>query len=377
MLLDADANINHQDDDGCNILLWHAQLSNTETVRLLLINGADPSRRRNDGFTAMQLAARYCMTDMIQELLNAGAHVDDASESASSPLLLACHCQYKRADALRLLVGNGANPNVVDGDGKTPLHLVCEIYSSGKSNELDDQLESIRVLIEAGVDVNRTYNVKRDGNTELGTTALGIMASEAYSGIKYRALKTMLDAGASPDAFGSELNGGHCRLAIVAACRDGPSADSIAHDKEEGDCVELLLQKGANMYHCDESQMGLWHHVADGDNFQAATTLLKRGLDANARDVHGRTALHLACRNRYWTTMDSHRKWTAAGRYVGSEAYANWHCSIESSLTILGLFAAGANVTLQDKFGATLAHIAAKAGNPRVLSMLLLYAGIY
>ncbi|KAI8626116.1 ankyrin repeat-containing domain protein [Xylariaceae sp. FL1651] len=376
MLLNAGANINHQDDDGCNILLWHARLSNTEIVRLLLVHGADPSRRRNDGFTAMQLAARYCMTDMIQELLNAGAHVDDASESANSPLLLACHCHWERADALRLLVEKGANPNVVDHDGKTPLHLVCDIYSSSKFNGRDDHLESIRILIKAGVDVNRTYNVKLKGNTEIGTTALGIMASATYSGTKYRALKILLDAGASPEAFGSELNDGHYRLAIVGACRDGPSADSTAYNNEE-DCVELLLQKGANLHHCDESQMGLWHHAADGKNFQAARSLSQRGLDANSRDVHGRTALHLACQDRYWTTMEGHRKWTAAGRYVGSEAYANWHCSIESSLTILGLFAADANANLQDKFGATPAHIAAKAGNPRVLSMLLLYAGVH
>ncbi|KAI1505748.1 ankyrin repeat-containing domain protein [Biscogniauxia marginata] len=377
LLLEAGANINHQDDEGYTILLWHARLSNTKVVRLLLDNGADPKRSLHDGQTAMQLAARYCMTKMMQDLLNAGASVDDASASTSSPLILASHCHYERAEALRLLLANGADPNVVDHKGKTPLHLVCYQPSSGRNSDgTDDQFESIKALIDAGVDVSRPFKGIDYDKVEREVTALGIVATRISGRSKYRSLKLLLDAGASPNTYASDVGEMVYKTAIVSACQEGPHAESIGQDnKDEQNCVELLLNYGADLHYQDNNGMTLWHHVADGDNFLAAQTLIERELEVDSHDIHGRTALHISCRNRYWMTTEKYMKWQDAGMYSGSQEYADWHCSIESSITMLGIFAAGAMATAQDKHGCTPLHIAAKAGNPRILSMLLLYAG--
>ncbi|KAI1406727.1 ankyrin repeat-containing domain protein [Hypoxylon fuscum] len=376
MLLDAGGDINHQDDEGYTILLWHAQQSNTSAVRLLLNNGADPKLRLKDGRTAMQLAARYCMTNMINDLADAGAPIDDAPKSTNTPLILACHCHYERAKALRLLLRKGANPNVIDQEGKTPLHLVCHQPSSSKRDSTsDDYLESMQALVDAGADVNRTYTVLRNDESPVEVTALGIMAANSSGVTRYRALKTLLDAGASPNGFGVDGFGYRGKLAIASVCHRGSRADR-SDDEEQGDsdCVELLLSHGADLHYRDAEGMTLWHHAAQGDNFEAARTLLQRDLATDTQDRHGRTALHLACNNRNWMTMENYATWEAAGGYFG-EQYGNWHCSIESSITLLCLLAASASVTAQDNCGATSAHIAAKDGNPRIISMLLLHAG--
>ncbi|KAI0593029.1 ankyrin repeat-containing domain protein [Biscogniauxia sp. FL1348] len=376
ILLRAGANINHQDDKGYTILLWHARLSNTEVVGLLLRNGASPKISLHDGTTAMQLAARYCMTEMMQDMLLAGASVDDASVPTRSPLILACKCHYERAEALRLLLENGAKPNDVDDEGKTPLHIVCHQPSSGRDPNGNDQFESVKALIDAGADVSRPYKGLDHNMIQYDVTPLGIAANTISGRSKYRCLQALLDAGASPNAYGCSIGGVDYNLAIVAVCENGPEAESIGkYDMDEVNCTELLLDYGADLHYRDRNGMTLWHHAAGGNNFHAAQTLFERGLDVNTKDVHGRTALHISCEDRWWMATEEYKKWEDADMYSGSHEYASWHCSIESSYTIQGLFAAGAMATAQDKHGCTPMHIAAKAGNPRVLSMLFLYAG--
>ena len=138
--------------------------------------------------------------------------------------------------------------------------------------------------------------------------------------------------------------------------------------------VQLLLEAGADLHYQDELDMTLLHHASrpHSNNFLAIKTLLTRGLDS--KDIYGRTALHNACQDKHWMTMDSYRTWEAAGMYSGYN-YASWHCSAESTLAIYTLLAHEADAVANDCFKCTPAHIAAKAGNPRVMAMLLLQAG--
>ena len=75
MLTSAGADVNHQDSDGNTIMFHHAALSNTRPLRELPKIGADPHITNRRGETCLQRPALYCMTDMMQLLIDAGADV--------------------------------------------------------------------------------------------------------------------------------------------------------------------------------------------------------------------------------------------------------------------------------------------------------------
>ena len=363
ILISAGADVDVQDSDGNTVMLHHAALSNTRPLRALLKIGADPHKTNWWGETCLQLAARYCITDMMQLLIDAGADVEASFLSSTPPLLQACEARWQRSAGLRLLLENGADPNHLDSKGRTPLHLVCLQYSRCENlSDYSDHLRSIEILIEHKANVNATYTGEKQDRS-FNISVIGVAAAHVTDNVG--ALKALLAAGASPNGLDEEG-----KPVIVTACNYSPS---VHEERGKSDMVQLLLKAGADLQYQDDLDRTLLHHASQPhcNNFLAINTLLTRGLDVNSKDIYGRTALHNACQDEYWMTMDAYRTWKAAGMYCGSE-YASWHCSVESTLAIYTLLAQAADAVADDYFKCTPAHIAAKAGNPRIMAMLLL-----
>lgn len=75
-MVQAGIDINHADEQGYTPLLWNAGLSNTEIVQKLLAVGANPRTTTKDGQTALQMAARYTMIEMMRCLTDAEVKVE-------------------------------------------------------------------------------------------------------------------------------------------------------------------------------------------------------------------------------------------------------------------------------------------------------------
>ena len=369
-LVSAGADVDHKDNDGDTAMLCNAASGNTRALRALLIAGADPHQTNQRGESCLQLAARYCVTDMMRLLIDEGADVGANSLSSEPPLLEACKVHYKRYAGLKLLLENRADPNCVDNRGRTPLHIVCWQYSPGEGrNENSDRLRSIEILIKHGADVNATY-LEQMRDRSFNVSVIGVAAG--HFSVRVGAMKALLAAGASPHGLDKEGN-----PVIVTACKYSPQIDGTT---KEPDMVQVLLDAGADLHYQDEMHRSLLHYTSlpDSSNFLAIKTLMNKGLDVNAKDIYGRTPLHYACQNKYWMTTDANRTWEAGGGYSHSDSeYASWHCLAESTLTIHQLLAHEADTTASDQFECTPAHVAAKAGNPRVMATLLLQAGSY
>ena len=107
-------------------------------LSLLFLSCAQQSAR-NSQTEALFRATREGNTDMVRSLLSGpGADVNVTDERGSTPLLEAA--RYGHEDITRVLIAAGANVKAKDKDGKTALMLAVQ----------GDHEEVVRVLKQAG-----------------------------------------------------------------------------------------------------------------------------------------------------------------------------------------------------------------------------------
>jgi len=118
--------------------------------RLLGAEPAQANAENADGLTLLGFAAHFGHAQAVSILLVHGADVNAISHSKASyiPSNTALHAAIageRSMDVIRLLLENGADPNIIDSNGHTCLHVAA--YH-------DDNREMIELLIEHDADVN-------------------------------------------------------------------------------------------------------------------------------------------------------------------------------------------------------------------------------
>ena len=216
-LLVAGATVNDAATNGMTPLVLAIATDHIEYARFLLGKGADPNL--GPGYTALHLTAAEegpvdgaegeegggggggslwgpAKQDFIKLLLAKGADVNARATRApkgqgtvgATPFFLAAWA----ADpvTMRLLMANGADPNIATPQGTTPLMVAAGVLrSAGGPNVAEGRaLEAVKICVEAGNDVNAA-------NTSHGDTALH---GAAYRGMHGGALiaQYLLDKGA-------------------------------------------------------------------------------------------------------------------------------------------------------------------------------------
>ena len=110
-----------------------------------LINARD----RTDGHTALHIAVRARAYRWLSYLLGKGADPNLADKHGVTPLMLAC--QMNLPDAVIALAQSGAKVDVANDAGETP--LITAVHSRN--------LQLVRLLLAAGADPERTDNTGR------------------------------------------------------------------------------------------------------------------------------------------------------------------------------------------------------------------------
>ena len=165
ILLDAGANAKYVLLSGETILMAAARAGNAEIVARLLAHGADPNAAAPAfGETALMMAASGNRPAAVHALLAAGAKVDTRSAELTyskdrfglegvltilphgswTALMYAARDGAK--DAANALCKAGANVNLADPDGATPLELAI----------MNSHYDTAALLVERGADVSQT-----------------------------------------------------------------------------------------------------------------------------------------------------------------------------------------------------------------------------
>ncbi|XP_023313891.1 ankyrin-2-like [Trichogramma pretiosum] len=122
--------VDARDKLGRTPLQWAVARDLRATAAYLLRRRADPNLADNNGWTPLHILCHRNNNDFlraffeINEETNREVRIDAANHLGKTPLHLAV--EYGHEDLIGLLLKKGANPNLGDKDGWTPLHMMCK-----------------------------------------------------------------------------------------------------------------------------------------------------------------------------------------------------------------------------------------------------------
>jgi ankyrin repeat protein len=230
------------------------------------------------GLTALLFAAREGRVDCIPVLVKAGADVNATTPHGISGIVLALINGHY--DAAGALIDAGTNPNLADYTGRTGLYAAIDFSTMPNSNRpapqvLENRLSALdvaRMLLDHGADVNAQltamppYRAKLDRGNDFMFQAGATPLLRASKAADLPAIKLLLERGANPK-IGTNRTG---ITPLLAAAGVGTNeSDSTGRQKTQQEAIAALQ------------------------------IFLDRGLDVNAADNNGRTALHGAALQGY------------------------------------------------------------------------------
>ena len=152
LLLDHAADITLTNNNGFNALHHAALRGNPSAMRVLLSKLPRPwivDEKKDDGYTALHLAALNNHVEVAEQLARAGkADLDLQNVNLQTAPHLAVERQHTQI--VRLLVREGANLNVADKDGDTPLHEALRYHTLSQLRQLQDVQDVGRLLMGLG-----------------------------------------------------------------------------------------------------------------------------------------------------------------------------------------------------------------------------------
>ena len=300
-LLAAGADPNAANQAGETALMTASESGNIEVVKALLAKGANPNaKERTQDQTALMWAAAEKHPPVIRALLDAGADLKARSKGGSTPLLFAA--RSGNIDSVRMLLDAGADPNEAMPDGYTAL-LIAAGSGHGEVGVL---------LLDRGADPNAA--TKDEGLTALH--ALILKRPLHSTGWKRPANHILLAKALI--AHGANLNLQTAKavtsmgINVTGTIWQGSTAIVLAARVADLDMLQILVDAKADARIMTANKTtsvmaaagvgraeGNEDPIAETDALSAVKMLTMLGVDVNAADTAGNTALHGAVNNGY------------------------------------------------------------------------------
>jgi ankyrin repeat protein len=207
-LLNDGANPNFMVGNDCTILKLTIMYEYTDIVKLLLDHNANPNLLSINSNNALMLASCFGNIKIIEMLLNTGVDINEINKYNSTALANACFSRENYIDTVKLLLSRGANPNIIDIYGYSPLMKAIE----------NNKIEIAEILLSHGADPNIT--------SKYGWSAL-LLATSYITEQRYKLIQKLVSYGVNINIMNSK---GHTPLLNVIECRN-----------EE--CIEFLSTK--------------------------------------------------------------------------------------------------------------------------------------
>lgn len=315
-LLAAGADPNQTPLGGDTPLMLASRSGNAKSVQLLLEKGAQVDARETwHGETALMWAAGENHPDVVRLLVQAGADVNAVSTTFDwkgikhggvqsqlpmgglTPLMQAA--RQNSIEAARVLLELGANPNLKDPQGVSPLRIAISNAHLDLANE----------LLKGGADPNEGALV--DAVKVRTTTMMRAATNRPNKLAPIDLVNALFEHGAKADSLASVAmpKKDAFEAGSVAGVSPSETALFLAASANDMELMQLMVERGANVNHANKdgltvlmTALGIRIKRANGatpppalpleKRHQTAAWLLDRGSDVNAVDAKGLTALH-------------------------------------------------------------------------------------
>ncbi|MFA5524656.1 MAG: ankyrin repeat domain-containing protein [Tissierellales bacterium] len=276
--------IDIRDLDGSTKLMDAVKAGSVARVKYTIEDKkANPNRKNKIGWAPLHEAVYKENGEMIIALKEAGANINVKNDNGDTPLHLA-----RNGSTVELLIELGANVNEENDKGETPLMLKAPGYQGDHDKQ---EKNPILIMLDAGADMNKKYS---DGMTllqkmlirdneyaiEFINRGIDIHASDnnGLTALHYAVrfanmpiVKRLLEKGADIDTA------------------DNEGKTALAYNLLNIDMIKYLLNKGANVNHLDNEGRNLLFY--EGVKLDLLEILSEAGIDFSIIDKEGKTAL--------------------------------------------------------------------------------------
>jgi ankyrin repeat protein len=261
MLIESGSNINICDLEKRSSLMIACEYFHENIIQLLLENGANPDLSTDDGKTALLFVTEKESEEMVSLILSYSRNkkelINKHYEENRNPLTMSQF--HQKNNILKIFIDNGADVNVKNIYGFTPLIQAC----------LQRDLEIVLKLIQTGVDIN----MKSDSGLNSLMTA-SINGNEDI-------VKTLIDK--------------HADVYTINDFGYTPLMFAVENNNEK--VVELLLPFSENINEQNDDKYTALMFACINKNKNIIKMLLNSGVNPDLKNKYGETALMILCEN--------------------------------------------------------------------------------
>jgi ankyrin repeat protein len=335
-------------------LSWAAGEGHEDLVRLLLArDDINADSFDNAGSTPLLYAAIGGHEGVVQELIQGGAEIDAAATAPHDGETALAQCAAGGfGEAVTMLMKHGANIEARTRFGETALDTAVNL----------GHVSVVQLLLENGAQLN----VGDDGETAL---------HQIVSNLQDEWRREQRDGGSKLNVtWNYEICGQipEPTRRVNMLLEDGRTEWSWLPRGGHKEMIELLLKNGVEIDAKDIYGRTALHVAVIEGHEVVARLLLMKGANVNAVDESGQTALHWAACNGAQAMLEILLENGADAKSVCDGESALHVAVIEGHEVVARLLLMkGANVNAVDEFGQTALYWAASNGDQTVLEILL------
>jgi ankyrin repeat protein len=308
-------------------LIWAAVENHAEVIKVLVEHGADVNGRSNapkfplpeygDGksgrltvlprgsWTPLMYAARQNAIDAVRALAGVKADLNLTDPDGTTALVIAViNAHYELAE---VLLEKGANPDIGDLTGMTPLYAAVDLNSfpdtpgrpAPKPAGTLDTVDMVKALLRHGATPNARLKapilvrVHDRGDGTLGEGATPLMRAAKKSDVVL--MRLLIEKGADPRLT---TKAGATALMFASgfggAGRFAEYEDRRATDAEILEAGRLCLQAGADVNAVNDAGQSALHFAVAAREDEFIRLLAEHGARLDLKDRQGRTPLDVA-----------------------------------------------------------------------------------